>query len=173
MLFNIGSLYSQLGARQDRLQGEGLDRAVDSYLRAAGIFQFIKENFLPGPSSDLEPPCLAVLVQLMLSQAGECLLEKAVLGGKHSSTELSGEAAHISTSYEHLLHSMVVCGYFPLYWLGLLRVKREHYLALADYYAALAIVTDTDTHHQSRYLGQDFSTILIISLFSFLQEKPI
>ena len=45
VLFNIGALYSQIATRQDRSTEEGLDTAVDSFLRAAGTFQYILENF--------------------------------------------------------------------------------------------------------------------------------
>jgi hypothetical protein len=39
VLFNIGGLYTQIGTRQDRSTEEGLDTAVDNFLRAAGTFQ--------------------------------------------------------------------------------------------------------------------------------------
>ena len=48
VLFNIGGLYTQIGTRQDRTTPEGLDCAVDNFLRAAGTFQFIIENFSNG-----------------------------------------------------------------------------------------------------------------------------
>lgn len=37
VLFNIGALYTQIGARQDRSVTAGIDRAVDAFQRAAGI----------------------------------------------------------------------------------------------------------------------------------------
>jgi hypothetical protein len=49
-------------------------------MRAAGTFEFIKENFNNAPSSDLETDCLRMLVQLMLGQAKECLFEKITFG---------------------------------------------------------------------------------------------
>ena len=148
MLFNTGCLYTQVGARQDRTTGEGLDTAVDNFMRAAGIFEFIKENFNNAPSSDLEPECLVMLVQLMLGQATECLFEKTVISlGEGSDIdfclELSQEAAHISSSYDQVLKVMVetrVKEYLPYYWLCLVQIKREHYRALADYYLALGLV---------------------------------
>jgi len=148
VLFNTGCLYTQVGARQDRTTGEGLDTAVDNFMRAAGIFEFIKENFNNAPSSDLEPECLVMLVQLMLGQATECLFEKTVISlGEGSDIdfclELSQEAAHISSSYDQVLEVMVetrVKEYLPYYWLCLVQIKREHYRALADYYLALGLV---------------------------------
>ena len=144
VLFNIGSLYTQIGARYDRTTEDGLDSAVDNFLRAAGTFEFIKENFSHAPSSDLGTDCLRMLVQLMLGQARECLFEKTVLGLEDGNDldlclELSQEAAHISTLYDEVLRTTIdttVKECMPYSWLCLVQVKREHYRALADYYVA-------------------------------------
>lgn len=66
VLFNIAALYTQLGAKQDRLTAKGLDQAVDNFLRAAGTFTYLHENFTNAPSMDLAPHMLDMLVQLML-----------------------------------------------------------------------------------------------------------
>ena len=151
VLFNIGGLYTQIGTRQDRSSQvlqiywaalpecavqEGLDAAVDNFLRAAGTFQFIIENFSHAPSSDLGPECLNTLVQMMLGQARECLLEKAVLAlaGDASQMELClelsqvcnvdfavtvagvQEAAHVSSQYEEAVQAAAPC--IPLSWVS-------------------------------------------------------
>ena len=151
VLFNIGSLYTQIGARYDRTTEDGLDSAVDNFLRAAGTFEFIKENFSHAPSSDLGTDCLRMLVQLMLGQARECLFEKSVLGLEDGNDldlclELSQEAAHVSDTYDEVLQTAVdttVKEYMPCSWLSLLQVKREHYRALADFYVAKGL----SNHH--------------------------
>ena len=61
VLFNIGALYTQIGSRQDRNSPEGLDRAVDNFLRAAGTFQYVLENFTNAPSLDLQSETLEML----------------------------------------------------------------------------------------------------------------
>lgn len=66
ILFNAGALYTQVAAKQDRRTSRGLDQAVDSFLRAAGTFRYIHENFTNAPSMDLGPDMLDMLVQLML-----------------------------------------------------------------------------------------------------------
>jgi len=66
ILFNAGALYTQLAAKQDRMTARGLDQAVDAFLRAAGTFRYIHENFTNAPSMDLGPDMLEMLVQLML-----------------------------------------------------------------------------------------------------------
>jgi hypothetical protein len=146
-LFNIGALYTQIGARQDKTTDDGLDCAVDNFLRAAGTFMFIHENFHNAPSIDLDSDCLNMLVQLMLGQARECLLEKSVLRLKDENDldmclELGQEAAHVSATYDKVLQTIVdssVKECMPCFWLCLIQVKREHYRALADYYVALGL----------------------------------
>ena len=39
VLFNIASLHSQLGAREERTSRSGLDVTIEHYLRAAGIYR--------------------------------------------------------------------------------------------------------------------------------------
>lgn len=66
VLFNIAAVYTQIGAKQDRSTTKGLDAAIDSFLRAAGTFWYIHENFMNAPSMDLGPEMLEMFVQLML-----------------------------------------------------------------------------------------------------------
>lgn len=40
VLFNVGALYTQIGARQDRSAVAGIDKAVDAFQRAAGTETF-------------------------------------------------------------------------------------------------------------------------------------
>lgn len=93
-LFNLGAIYTQIGARHDRTTEKGLDAAVDSFLRAAGIFRHIYDTFTNAPSMDLKPQVLDVLVSLMLSQARECLFEKLQL--QIESLGLK-DSSHVST----------------------------------------------------------------------------
>ncbi|XP_049540872.1 rhophilin-2 [Anopheles darlingi] len=79
ILFNLGAIYTQIGAKQDRSLEKGLDAAVDNFLRAAGVFRHIFDTFTNAPSMDLKPQVLEVLVALMLAQARECLYEKLLL----------------------------------------------------------------------------------------------
>jgi hypothetical protein len=109
VLFNIAALYTQIGTRQDRDSQKGLDNAVDNFLRAAGTFQYIHENFTNAPSMDLNPDTLEMLVHLMCAQARECLFEKAGLAAEKEAKVkennaskfeayliLGQEAAHVS-----------------------------------------------------------------------------
>lgn len=159
VLFNVGALYTQIGTKQNRSNAKGLDAAVDNFLRSAGTFQYILENFTNAPSMDLNPGTLEFLVHLMCAQARECLFEKGELvlfeGEQIKKSEnsenfdtdtclaLGQEAAHVSEVYTEVFNVISqppVKDYVPFSWASLVQVKKEHYKALAHFYVALAIL---------------------------------
>ncbi|CAH1102037.1 unnamed protein product [Psylliodes chrysocephalus] len=139
VLFNMGALYTQIGAKQDRSIAKGLDAAVDSFLRAAGTFRYIHENFTNAPSMDLGHTMLEMFVQLMLCQARECLLEKLQLQSKENRSvdicfDLSQEAAHLADCYNDVIQLIAhdtVRDFVPYSWASLVQVKREYYTGMA------------------------------------------
>lgn len=66
VLFNLGALHTQIGTRQERGTGDGLDGSVDNFLRAAAVFRFIVDNFTNAPSMDLAPEVLEAFILLMM-----------------------------------------------------------------------------------------------------------
>lgn len=160
VLFNVGALYTQIGTRQDRTTSVGLDAAVDNFLRSAGTFQYIHENFTNAPSMDLNPDTLEFLVHLMCAQARECLFEKGELAMYNGEEEkikcdeadidtcliLGQEAAHVSEVYAkvyRVISQPPVKDYVPFSWASLAHVKKEHYKALAHFYVALGLLDHT------------------------------
>ncbi|XP_037932481.1 rhophilin-2-like [Teleopsis dalmanni] len=154
-LFNLGAIYTQIGARHDRTTEKGLDAAVDSFLRAAGIFRHIYDTFTNAPSMDLKPQVLDVLVSLMLSQARECLFEKLQLQiealglteSSHLFKDLAGEAAQLTLEYNEM-HKNIQTNdthtYLPECWAGLVPLKAEFYKALSHHYEARSIDAAAD-----------------------------
>lgn len=149
-LFNLGAIYTQIGAKQDRTSEKELDQAVDNFLRAAGVFRHIYDTFTNAPSMDLKPLVLEVFVLLMLAQARECLFEKLQLqidtlsmnGSIHVFSDLAGEASQLMTEYSRIhqnIQNNYTHTYLPDCWLGLVPLKAEYYKALAHYYSAKSI----------------------------------
>ncbi|KAI3368357.1 hypothetical protein L3Q82_008062 [Scortum barcoo] len=103
VLFNIGALYTQIGARQDRSATAGIDKAIDAFQRAAGAFTYLKENFSNAPSLDMSSPSLCMLVRLMIAQVQECVFERVTLTTQDthftSQLRLAQEAARVSDVY--------------------------------------------------------------------------
>ncbi|XP_067240590.1 rhophilin-1 isoform X1 [Chanodichthys erythropterus] len=145
VLFNIGALYTQIGARQDRSTLTGIQDAIDAFQRAAGAFLYLQENFSHAPSLDMSGPALSMLVRLMVAQVQECVCEKVILMQDNDLNVLlqaAQEAARVSDVYSLVLQAMSVPllkDYVPFSWISMVQVKTHHFRALAHYYAAVAL----------------------------------
>ncbi|XP_018545848.1 rhophilin-1 [Lates calcarifer] len=146
VLFNIGALYTQIGARQDRSATAGIDRAIDAFQRAAGAFNYLKENFSNAPSLDMSGPSLCMLVRLMVAQVQECVFERVTLTTQDthftSQLRLAQEAARVSDVYLLVQQTMtqpLMKDYVPFSWASMVQVKAEHFRALSHYYTAAAL----------------------------------
>lgn len=84
VLFNIAALQSCIAASQSLDSDEGLKTAAKLFQQAAGIFNVLKSS-APAlgqePTPDLSPDTLHILSNLMLSQAQEIFVYKAIKDG--------------------------------------------------------------------------------------------
>ncbi|XP_037085642.1 rhophilin-2-B-like [Pollicipes pollicipes] len=147
VLFNIAALHSQLGAREERDSPEGLDSTVNNYVRAAGIYRYILENFSNAPSRDLDPDVLEVLSNLLLAQARECQLERLTLAEEKTKLaarlDMGREAAQVSEVYHRLREQMSppsVEESVPPSWQQLVHIKEVYYVALAHHHFAIGLL---------------------------------
>lgn len=91
MLFNLGAVHSQLGLGFDRGEVEGRKNASHSFMKAAGVFAFLRDNVAVkacmGSSStvDVSVECVGMLERLMLAQAQECVFENTIAKGSSAS----------------------------------------------------------------------------------------
>ncbi|XP_051930331.1 rhophilin-1 isoform X2 [Hippocampus zosterae] len=148
VLFNLGALYTQIGARQDRTTAAGIQRAIHAFQRAAGALNYLKENFSNAPSLDMSGPALCMLVRLMVAQVQECAFESLALplGPGHAAPtswlRLAQEAARVSDVYLLVQQSMsrpLTQDYVPFSWTSVVQVKVEHFRALCHHFAAVAL----------------------------------
>ncbi|XP_015272117.1 PREDICTED: rhophilin-1, partial [Gekko japonicus] len=146
VLFNIGALHTQIGARQDRTTLQGVDCAIDAFQKAAGAFNYLKENFSNAPSLDMSAPSLNMLVHLMIAQVQECVFEKALLLRAQSDfltcLQLAQEAARVDEVYSLVYQTTTqphMKDYVPFSWTTMVHVKAEHFKALSHYYATIAL----------------------------------
>ncbi|XP_044930071.1 rhophilin-1 isoform X4 [Mustela putorius furo] len=148
VLFNIGALHTQIGARQDRSCLEGTHHAIEAFQRAAGAFSLLRENFSRAPSPDMSPASLSMLERLMTAQAQECVFEGLLLSSPEGPQDclaqlrLAQEAAQVAAEYRQVHQTMAqppVRDYVPFPWTTLAHVKEEYFRALAHYHAAMAL----------------------------------
>ncbi|XP_037588369.1 rhophilin-1 isoform X5 [Cebus imitator] len=148
VLFNIGALHTQIGARQDRTCVEGVHCAVEAFQRAAGAFSLLRENFSHAPSPDMNAASLCALEQLMMAQAQECVFEGLLPPASMAPCDclaqlhLAQEAAQVAAEYRLVHRTMAqppVHDYVPASWITLVHVKAEYFCSLAHYHIAMAL----------------------------------
>uniref|UniRef100_A0A452T0F0 Rhophilin Rho GTPase binding protein 1 n=1 Tax=Ursus maritimus TaxID=29073 RepID=A0A452T0F0_URSMA len=157
VLFNIGALHTQIGARQNRSCPEGTRRAIEAFQRAAGAFSLLRENFSRAPSPDMSPASLSMLEQLMTAQAQECIFEGLLLPSPEAPRDCLAQL-HLAQEAAQLVRTLdqpAVRDYVPFPWTTLVRVKAEYFCALAHYHAAVALC-DTAAEADSPALQQAF-----------------
>uniref|UniRef100_A0A3Q1F7I0 Rhophilin, Rho GTPase binding protein 2 n=1 Tax=Acanthochromis polyacanthus TaxID=80966 RepID=A0A3Q1F7I0_9TELE len=171
ILFNMAALYSQIGTRSDRQTISGLEEAISSFQKAAGILNHLKETFTHTPSYDMSPAMLSMLIRMMLAQAQECLFEKTALPGIRNQfytlMKMAQEAAKVSEIYDQVHQSMIqmpIKDNVPLFWSTMSQVKANHYRSMAHYFVASALLDhqlgpSDDEDQQEKTLSQVYDRL--------------
>uniref|UniRef100_A0A8C5HFJ5 Rhophilin-2 n=1 Tax=Gouania willdenowi TaxID=441366 RepID=A0A8C5HFJ5_GOUWI len=171
ILFNMAALYSQIGTRSNRQTAVGLDEAISSFEKAAGILNLLKETYTHIPSYDMSPAMLSMLIRLMIAQAQECLFEKTALPGvrNHFSSlmKMAQEAAKVSEIYDQVHQSMIqtpIKDNVPTFWSTMSQVKTNHYRSMAHYFVASALLDhelgpSDDEDQQEKTLSQVYDQL--------------
>ncbi|KXN89114.1 pH-response regulator protein palA/RIM20 [Leucoagaricus sp. SymC.cos] len=158
ILFNLASLYSQLGAQADRANVEGIKRAANYFQHAAGTLSYLSNAVLPKflytPDDedmplDLSPAFVQGLESLMLAQAQECSWQLAKIN-QYKNSLIAKIAARVSSLYTLSIRFFddadpPVKHVFPPDWLPHIKAKFHHFLAVAEYRKSL------DESENSRY----------------------
>ncbi|KAI8384504.1 BRO1-like domain-containing protein [Radiomyces spectabilis] len=141
VIFNIAATLSAIAAAQNRAEADGRKRAFNFFQAAAGMFQYINDNFLHAPSQDLSRESVKMLAELMLAQAHECFLENSIREKKKEGL-IAKLASHAVWTYGNLvdeLNDMIGKGHgMEKAWVLICQVKQKYYQALAQQYKAAA-----------------------------------
>ncbi|KAF2977504.1 hypothetical protein EK904_004422 [Melospiza melodia maxima] len=180
VLFNLGALHTQIGARQDRASLPGLNQAIDAFQQAAGAFNYLKENFSNAPSLDMSAASLTMLVRLMVAQVQECVFEKMTLLRAQNDflarLQLAQEAARVEDVYS-LVHQTMsqphVKDYVPFSWTTMVQVKSEHFKALSHYFAAIALCDCPGKAHLKKAIMKHEEAMRIHGLCKILRKMDI
>ncbi|XP_008308943.1 rhophilin-2 isoform X2 [Cynoglossus semilaevis] len=171
ILFNMAALYSQVGTRSNRQTIGGLEEAISSFQKAAGILNHLKETFTHTPSYDMSPAMVSMLIRMMLAQAQECLFEKTALPGIRnqfqSLMKVAQEASKVSETYDQVHQSMIqtpIKDNVPLFWSTMAQVKTNHYRSMAHYFVASALLDhqlspNDDEDQQEKTLSQVYDCL--------------
>jgi hypothetical protein len=139
-IFNIASTLSAIAAQQNRAEAEGRKRAFNFLQAAAGMYQYINDNFLHAPSADLGRDNVKVLVELTLAQAQECFIENS-LREKKKDALIAKLASHATWTYGNCVDGItegLTKSVFDKPWLIICQVKQKYFQAMSQYHKAIA-----------------------------------
>lgn len=147
MLFNLGAVYSQIALAADRSGASGLKIACNSFMSAAGVFAFLRDNASMKASVqgnctvDVSGECAGMLERLMLAQAQECFFEKVVGEGRMPGL-CSKVARQVGLYYEEAFAALNVTSlnqHFDRSWISHVQLKASQFYAEACYRCALEL----------------------------------
>ena len=140
IIFNISAVLSCHATNQNRSEEVGLKTAYHSFQASAGMFNYINENFLHAPSTDLSRDTVKTLISVTLAQGQEVFLEKQIADGKKVGllAKLASQAAHLYASAVEGVTENVAKSIFERPWLLLVQMKTSYMSSLSQYYQALA-----------------------------------
>ncbi|KAI7745241.1 hypothetical protein M8C21_029929, partial [Ambrosia artemisiifolia] len=147
VLFNLGSVHSQIGLGFDRSTVEGRRLASHSFIAAAGAFAFLRDNestkACVGNSTtvDVSVECAGMLERLMLAQAQECVFENSIAKGS-SNGVCSKISKQVSLYYEEALAALnaaPLTNHFDKAWVAHVQLKAALFYAEACYRYSLEL----------------------------------
>ncbi|TFK47825.1 pH-response regulator [Heliocybe sulcata] len=168
VLFNLGALYSQLAASEDRSNAEGLKRALSYHQSAAGSFSFLLSSAVPPLRDtlqseeemplDLTEAFVKSLELLMLAQAQECTWQRAVLD-HYKNGVIAKLAAKAATFYEDAVRTIrdaspPIKHAFPSTWITHCEAKGYHFQAAALYRKSVEDLEASKYGHELSRLHQ-------------------
>lgn len=139
VLFNIGSLQSQIAKSQNFDSDEGIKNAAKHFQGAAGTFQMLQEQVFAhlqtAPTPDLSAECTTALVQLMLAQAQESFCIKAAKD-KLKDNIIAKIAMQAADLYADAYSNMQVGSVKQMWdksWLATVSAKQAYFHAVAQH----------------------------------------
>lgn len=140
VLFNIAALQSTIAAQQSMDSDEGLKMAIKLLQQAAGILQYLKGAVpaaIPSePTPDLSQDALAILTNLMLAQAQEVFITKAIKDNMKDAI-IAKLCCHCEDIYAELLRLMQkedVRNFWDKDWITIVAGKQAGFHGLTQLY---------------------------------------
>ncbi|KAL9683238.1 hypothetical protein QQ045_015057 [Rhodiola kirilowii] len=160
VLFNLGVAYCRIGLACDRSVVEGRRDASHSFIAAAGVFCFLRDNEAVKASMessamvDLSVECAGMLESLMLAQAQECVFENAVEKGS-SLGVLAKISRQVGIYYEEALialNAAPLSQHVDKGWMFHVQVKAAFFYAEACYRYCLEL-------HEKEAIGEEIARL--------------
>ncbi|XP_049798045.1 programmed cell death 6-interacting protein isoform X2 [Schistocerca nitens] len=143
VLFNIAALQSAVAASQSVDSDEGLKLAAKLLQQAAGIFNYLKANVMLAiqqePTQDLNPETLGALSSLMIAQAQEIFVYKAIHDRMKDAVvaKLSAQCEELYAEVMKLFQKELLHALWDRDWLPTVAGKQAAYHGISQYYQSL------------------------------------
>ncbi|XP_046393969.1 programmed cell death 6-interacting protein [Ischnura elegans] len=143
VLFNIAALQSSIAAAQSVESDEGLKLAAKLLQQAAGIFSHLKGCVMPllqqNPTPDLNPETLGALSSLMMAQAQEIFVLKAIHDNMKDMiiAKLSSQCVEMYDDVAKQLQKEALRSIWDRDWINTVCTKQGLYQGIADYHKSL------------------------------------
>ncbi|KAJ3108970.1 bck1-like resistance to osmotic shock [Phlyctochytrium planicorne] len=144
IIFNIAATCAAYASLQNRFEPAGQKVAFNYLQAAAGLFQYINENFLHAPSVDLSRDSIKCLTDLMLAQAQEVFLEKVIAEKKKGAlvSKLAAQAAHFYLNAHEGLQAESVKNQFDKPWFEIVKIKNKLFDSIGHYHKSIQLEND-------------------------------
>ncbi|XP_043268498.1 programmed cell death 6-interacting protein [Venturia canescens] len=171
VLFNIAALQSAVASIQSLESDEGLRLAAKLFQQSAGIFNYLKANVMLAiqqePTPDMSPDTLGALSSLMLAQAQEIFVHKAI----HDSMK-EGIIAKLAAQTEELyadtmkqFQKEIFRSFWDKEWVPLIAGKQAGYRAMAEFYQSLIC-------KNTKVIGEEIARLEhAVELFKAAQQR--
>ncbi|XP_078161907.1 vacuolar-sorting protein BRO1-like [Carex rostrata] len=154
VVFNVGAVYSQMGAAENQGTVDGLTKASKAFQSAAAAFRYLRETFGGGESVDVSRECVSMLETLMVAQAQECVFNRAVIAGI-SATNCSKAARQVGLYYEEVfqaLNTAPLNQHFDKGWFVHIQLKASQFYAESYYHYSLHL-------HKNDQIGEEIARL--------------
>ncbi|CAD1468990.1 unnamed protein product [Heterotrigona itama] len=143
VLFNIAALQSSVAAAQSLDSDEGLKLAAKLFQQSAGTFNYLKTNVMMAiqqePTPDISPETLGALSALMLAQAQEIFVHKAIHDAMKDGiiAKLAAQAEELYADALKLFQKEIFRAFWDKEWVPLIAGKQAGYRAMTEFYQSL------------------------------------
>ncbi|EGV60573.1 hypothetical protein CANTEDRAFT_127942 [Yamadazyma tenuis ATCC 10573] len=154
IVYQLGSLYSQLGWKESRFTDEGLKRSCNYFQMAAGCFEYLCvqcQKDYNTKSNDLSVDTLQHLKYIMLSQGQESIWQKAVNSDMKNSV-ISKLSMDTSNLYKQAVEHGNKSDFIKLEYVNYCSVKQFHFAAAAHYRMSLISLDNSKYGQQVGHL---------------------
>lgn len=171
VLFNIAALQSSVASTQSLDSDESLKLAAKLFQQSAGIYNYLKGNVMLAiqqePTPDMSPDTLAALSALMLAQAQEIFVHKAI----HDSmkdlviAKLASQAEELYADALKLFQKEIFRSFWDKEWVPLITAKQSGYRAMAELY-------QSSVCKANKLIGQEIARLeYAVDLFKAAQSR--